>query len=53
MKSEGAVGACPDDVGNRRWLHGRLQGCHRHNGNGSEIQRILERDILTLIKHHP
>lgn len=35
------------------WLQDRLQGTRRHGGNGSDIHRILERDILRFIKAHP
>lgn len=35
------------------WLQDRLQGTHRHDGNGNDIHRIREQDILTFIKSHP
>jgi hypothetical protein len=35
------------------WLRDRLQGTRRHNGNGRDIHRIQERDILTFIREHP
>jgi hypothetical protein len=35
------------------WLHDRLQGTRRHNGNGRDIHRIREKDILRFIKNHP
>ena len=35
------------------WLRDRLQGTHRHNGNGCDIHRFQEKDILTFIKQHP
>lgn len=37
----------------REWLQDRLQGTHRHDGNGNDIHRIREQDILTFIKSHP
>ena len=38
---------------NNGWLHDRLQGTHRHNGNGNDIHRICEKDILCFIRNHP
>jgi hypothetical protein len=35
------------------WLQDRLQGTRRHNGNGNDIHRIREKDILSFIKTHP
>jgi hypothetical protein len=35
------------------WLQDRLQGTRRHDGNGNDIHRIRERDILNFIKNHP
>lgn len=35
------------------WLRDTLQGTHRHDGNGTDIHRIHERDILNFIKNHP
>lgn len=35
------------------WLEDRLQGTHRHNGNGNDIHRIRERDLLNFIRSHP
>src|SRR5260370_17315018 len=35
------------------WLQDRLQGTHRHNGNGNDIHRIREKDILDFIRTHP
>ncbi|MGO9273447.1 MAG: hypothetical protein ACLQOO_24950 [Terriglobia bacterium] len=35
------------------WLRDRLQGTRRHNGNGRDIHRIQERDILKFIREHP
>jgi hypothetical protein len=35
------------------WLQDRLQGTHRHNGNGKDIHRIREQDILDFIRNHP
>lgn len=34
------------------WLPDRLQGTHRHNGNGRDIHRIRERDVLNFITDH-
>jgi len=35
------------------WLHDRLQGAGRHDGNGRDIHRIREKDILRFLKNHP
>ena len=35
------------------WLCDRLQGTHRHDGNGRDIHRIQEKDILRFLKNHP
>jgi hypothetical protein len=35
------------------WLQDRLQGTQRRDGNGHDIHRIREQDILDFIKHHP
>ena len=35
------------------WLRDRLQGTRRHDGNGNDIHRIREKDILTFIRNHP
>jgi hypothetical protein len=35
------------------WLQDRLQGTGRHDGNGRDIHRIHEKDILDFIKNHP
>jgi hypothetical protein len=35
------------------WLQDRLQGTRRHDGNGNDIHRIREKDVLHFIKHHP
>ena len=35
------------------WLQDRLQGTRRHDGNGNDIHRFRERDILTFIRDHP
>ncbi len=35
------------------WLQDRLQGTLRHNGNGNDIHRIREKDILDFIRNHP
>jgi hypothetical protein len=35
------------------WLRDRLQGTRRHDGNGNDIHRIREKDILTFIRAHP
>src|SRR5216683_508453 len=34
------------------WLQDRLQGTRRHNGNGNDIHRIREQDILDFIRNH-
>ncbi len=36
-----------------RWLQDRLQGTHRHDGNGNDIHRIREKEILNFIRNHP
>ena len=35
------------------WLQDRLQGTRRHDGNGRDIHRIREKDILDFLKSHP
>ena len=35
------------------WLRDRLQGTGRHDGNGRDIHRIRETDILRFLKNHP
>jgi hypothetical protein len=35
------------------WLQDNLQGTRRHDGNGNDIHRIREKDILTFIRNHP
>ena len=35
------------------WLQDRLQGTDRHDGNGNDIHRIREKDILRFIRSHP
>jgi len=35
------------------WLRDRLQGTRRHGGNGNDIHRIQEKDIVTFIANHP
>ena len=35
------------------WLRDRLQGTARRAGNGKDIHRIRERDVLAFIKFHP
>ena len=35
------------------WLQDRLQGTRRHDGNGNDIHRIREKDILHFLKNHP
>lgn len=37
----------------RGWLRDRLQGTSRHDGNGQDIHRFSEKDILAFIKQHP
>lgn len=37
----------------RGWLQDRLQGTRRHDGNGRDIHRIRESDILNFIRSHP
>jgi hypothetical protein len=36
-----------------RWLRDRLQGTRRHDGNGRDIHRVREKDILRFLKNHP
>ena len=38
---------------NSGWLRPRLQGTHRHDGNGHDIHRVREKDILDFIRNHP
>jgi hypothetical protein len=35
------------------WLRDRFQGTSRHDGNGKDIHRILDKDILEFVKSHP
>jgi hypothetical protein len=35
------------------WLQDRLQGTRRNDGNGNDIHRIREKDILTFIRNRP
>jgi len=35
------------------WLRDCLQGTHRHDGNGKDIHRIREKDILSFVRNHP
>jgi hypothetical protein len=35
------------------WLEDRLQGTRRHDGNGMDIHRIREKDILDFLRNHP
>lgn len=35
------------------WLRDRLQGTKRHDGNGHDIHRFHEKDILHFMKTHP
>ena len=35
------------------WLQDCLQGTRRHDGNGKDIHRIREKDILNFIRNHP
>jgi len=35
------------------WLRDRRQGTNRHDGNGHDIHRFRERDILKFLKEHP
>ena len=35
------------------WLQDRLQGTRRHDGNGRDIHRIRENDILDFLRNHP
>lgn len=35
------------------WLRDRLQGTNRHDGNGHDIHRFREKDIVNFMKTHP
>jgi len=35
------------------WLRDRLQGTRRHDGNGRDIHRFREKDILAFLREHP
>lgn len=35
------------------WLPDNLQGTRRHDGNGKDIHRIREKDILNFVRNHP
>jgi len=35
------------------WLQDHLQGTRRHDGNGRDIHRIRETDILEFLRNHP
>lgn len=35
------------------WLRDRLQGTQRRGGNGNDIHRIREKDVLRFLKNHP
>jgi hypothetical protein len=35
------------------WLRDRLQGTERHGGNGNDVHRIREKDILHFLRSHP
>lgn len=35
------------------WLRDRLQGTRRHDGNGNDIHRIREKDVLAFLKSYP
>jgi IS30 family transposase len=35
------------------WLQDHLQGTRRHDGNGNDIHRICEEDILNFVRNHP
>ena len=35
------------------WLRDRMQGTRRHDGNGRDIHRLREKDILDFIRRHP
>ena len=35
------------------WLRDTLQGTRRHDGNGRDIHRFQEKDILDFLRHHP
>jgi hypothetical protein len=35
------------------WLRDNLQGTRRHDGNGNDIHRIREKDVLNFLKNYP
>jgi hypothetical protein len=35
------------------WLRDQVQGTRRHDGNGNDIHRIRDKDILSFIRNHP
>ena len=35
------------------WLRDQVQGTRRHDGNGKDIHRIRDKDILDFIRNHP
>ena len=35
------------------WLRDNLQGTRRHDGNGRDIHRVREKDLLNFIRNHP
>lgn len=35
------------------WLRDHLQGTRRHDGNGKDIHRIREKDLLAFLRDHP
>ena len=35
------------------WLRDHVQGTRRHDGNGKDIHRILDKDILAFLRNHP
>jgi hypothetical protein len=35
------------------WLRDRLQGTRRHDGNGNDIHRIREKDVLNFLRNYP
>jgi len=35
------------------WVRDQLQGTKRHGGNGNDIHRIREKDILHFLRNHP
>jgi len=35
------------------WLRDHVQGTQRHDGNGKDIHRIREKDILSFVRNHP